>query len=62
MTKKPNPAARLPTEALLNLVSGAMQRLQTLSKDPKVRDEAMNVGQAVGRLLQAIRDSSRAPK
>lgn len=62
MTKKPNPAARLPTEALLKLVSGAMQRLSALSKDEKVREEAMNVGQAAGRLLQAIRDSSRAPR
>ncbi|GGQ99851.1 hypothetical protein [Deinococcus ruber] len=62
MTKKPNPAAKLPTEALLNMVSAAMQRLSALSKDEKVRQEALNVGQAVGRLMQAIRDSSRPPK
>ncbi|WP_425146859.1 hypothetical protein [Deinococcus sp.] len=63
MTKKTAPTVtKLPTEALLKLVAGAMQRLQTLSKDQKVREEALNVGQAVGRLMQAIRDSSKLPK
>jgi hypothetical protein len=54
---KPNPAARLSTEGLLKLVSGVAQRLARLSRDPKVRDEALKVGQAVGGLLKAIRES-----
>jgi hypothetical protein len=54
---KPNPAARLSTEGLLRLVSGVAQRLARLSRDKEVRDEALKVGQAVGGLLKAIRES-----
>ena len=63
MTKKTPPtAAKLPTEALLKLVAGAMGRLQTLSQDEKVRQEALNVAQAVSRLLSAIRESGGRAK
>lgn len=60
-TPKPNPAARLSTEGLLKLVSGVTQRLARLSRDPRVREEALKVGQAVAGLLKAIRESGDAP-
>ena len=55
--KNPRFASRLSTEALLQLVSGAAQRMARLSRDPEVRREALNASQAVGRLLKAIRQS-----
>ena len=61
-TKNSRPASRLSTEALLQLVIGAVQRLARLSRDPEVRQEALSVGQAVGRLLKAIRASGSATK
>ena len=52
--KKSPGAHRLTTEALLRLVRGVAERLSRLSRDPHVRQEALNVSQAVGRLLRAI--------
>ncbi|MGI8747385.1 MAG: hypothetical protein ACR2J4_03390 [Deinococcus sp.] len=58
--KSPRHGARLSTEALLQLVAGVAARLSRLSRDPGVRREAVNVGQAVSRLLTAIRQSGTA--
>jgi hypothetical protein len=55
--RSPRKSARLSTEALLQLVREVAQRLAHLSRDPQVRQEARNVGQAVGRLLTAIREA-----
>ena len=55
--KNSRPASRLSTEALLQLVISAVQRMARLSRDPEVRREALNASQAVGRLLKAIRQS-----
>ena len=56
-TRNSRPASRLSTEALLQLVGNAVQRMARLSRDPEVRREALNASQAVGRLLKAIRAS-----
>lgn len=48
---------KLPTAAVLKLAQGATERLGTLSKDPKVREEALNVTDALQRLMRAVRDS-----
>ncbi|MGY2893419.1 hypothetical protein [Deinococcus sp. UYEF24] len=53
---------RVPTEALLKAAQGIAQNLSALSRDPKVREEALNVGRAVGKLLQAIRESKSGEK
>ncbi|GGL66979.1 hypothetical protein GCM10010840_01180 [Deinococcus aerolatus] len=47
----------VPTEALLRAVRDAAERLTRFSRDPEVRREAGNVAQAVGRLLEAIRNA-----
>ena len=52
--KKSPGVHKLTTEALLRLVRGVAERLSRLSRDPQVRQEALNVAQAVGRLLKAI--------
>ncbi len=54
MTKTP---IRLPTAAVLKLARDAAERLGSLSKDPAVRQEALNVTDALQRLLRAVRDS-----
>jgi len=59
MTRK---GVRVPTEALLKAAQGIVQNLSALSRDPKVRDEALNVGRAVGKLLTAIRESKSREK
>ncbi len=59
--RTPRKSARLSTEALLQLVREVAQRMAQVSRDPHVRQEARNVGQAVGRLLNAIRDSGSRP-
>lgn len=48
----------VPTEALLRAVRDAAERLTRFSRDPDVRREAGNVAQAVGRLLDAIRNAA----
>ncbi|WP_424952198.1 hypothetical protein [Deinococcus sp.] len=53
---------RVPTEALLKAAQQIAQNMSALSKDPKVREEALNVGKAVGKLLQAIRESQTRSK
>ena len=55
--KNPRPASRLSTEALLQLVVSAVQRMARLSRAPEMRREALNASQAVGRLLRVIRRS-----
>ena len=60
--KSKNKGVRIPTEALLKAAQGIAQNLSALSRDPKVREEALNVGRAVGRLLQAIRESKSGEK
>ena len=54
MTRK---GVRVPTEALLRAAQNIAQNMSALSRDPRVREEALNVGKAVGKLLQAIRES-----
>jgi hypothetical protein len=54
---KPSKTSRLSIEGLLQLVQKATGRLKTLSSDPKVQQEAVSVGKAVSRLLQAMRES-----
>ena len=55
-------SVRVPTEALLKAAQGIAQNLNALSRDPRVREEALNVGRAVGKLLQAIRESKSGEK
>ena len=50
-------SVKRPTTAVLKLAQGVAERLGTLSKDPRVRQEALNVTAAVQRLLRAVRDS-----
>jgi hypothetical protein len=60
MTRPSTPkATRLPTTAVLNLAKAAATRLGALSKDPAVRAEALNVAQALQKLMQAIKASGQ---
>ncbi len=54
MTRKP---LKLPTDAVLQLAKTATERLGALSKDPTVRQEALNVTDALQRLMRAVRES-----
>ena len=54
MTRKP---LKLPTDAVLQLAKIATERLGALSKDPAVRQEALNVTDALQRLMRAVRES-----
>ncbi|WP_181391956.1 hypothetical protein [Deinococcus irradiatisoli] len=54
MTRKP---LKLPTAAVLKLAKDAAERLGSLSKDPQVRQEALNVTDALQRLLRAVREA-----
>lgn len=54
MTRK---SIRLPTAAALKLARDAAERLGSLSKDPTVRQEALNVTDALQRLLRAVKGS-----
>ncbi|THF85915.1 hypothetical protein E7T09_15520 [Deinococcus sp. KSM4-11] len=53
---------RVPTEALLTAARSAADRLTHLSRDPDVRREAGNVAQAMGKLLEAIRNAGQTPR
>lgn len=52
----------IPTEALLGAARRASERLGHLSRDPDVRNEAGNVAQAMGKLLDAIRKAGQTPR
>lgn len=54
MTRK---QLKLPTDAVLKLAKTATERLGALSKDPTVRQEALNVTDALQRLMRAVRES-----